>query len=177
MHDQYTFSTSKFIQTRHFRIKENNKNIHSVVFVDDFIGSGESSIENITKLSEHYPKMFANPDINFHYGIVCGHQEAKHKITTKMKRLKLNLIVHLSDILDDSDKVFGDNSKIFTAPAERYQARALAYHHGSNLVKNNPLGFNDCQSVIIFPKTIPNNSLPILWAENKDWKPLFSRPF
>lgn len=158
------------------RYLENNKNIHSVIFIDDFIGSGNSSIDNLTQLFEQYPKMFENPDVSFHYGVVSGFQEAKHKIVTKMKRLKLNIIVHLCDLLDDSDKVFGDNSKIFSAPAERYRARAIAYFHGTNLVKNNPLGYGDCQSLIVFPKTIPNNSLPILWSDNKDWQPLFPRP-
>lgn len=158
------------------RYLEINKNIHSVIFIDDFIGSGGSATENIIRLNETFPKLFNNPDVSFYYGVVCGFQEAKHKIVTRMKRLKINLTVHICDIMDESDKIFEDSSKLFTAPAERYAARTLCYRQGAILEKNHPLGYSNTQSTIIFPKTVPNNSLPILWAENKEWKALFLRP-
>lgn len=158
------------------RYLDTNKNVNSVLFIDDFIGSGSSAIENITRLSETFPKIFQNPDLSFHYGVVCGFQEAKHKIIIRMKRLKINLAVHICDLLDESDKMFEDSSKIFTAPGERYAARTICYYQGSILEKNHPLGYGNMQSIVVFPKTIPNNSLPILWAENKEWKALFPRP-
>lgn len=158
------------------RYLENNKNITSVLFIDDFIGSGSSAIDNITRLYELYPKVFSNNELTFHYGVVSGFQEAKHRILTRMKRLKINLLIHMCDILDESDRIFEDSSKLFTAPRERYAARTICYHHGANLEKHYPLGYSNGQALIVFPKTIPNNSLPVLWSENKDWKSLFPRP-
>ncbi|HAL80818.1 MAG TPA: hypothetical protein DCO83_00140 [Mucilaginibacter sp.] len=158
------------------RYLDTNKNINAVLFIDDFIGSGSSALDNIIRLAETYPRVFLNGELSFHYGVVCGFQEAKHKILQRMKRLKINLSIHMCDILDESDKIFDDSSKLFTAPSERYAAKAICYYRGAILEKNYPLGYSNSQSLIVFPKTIPNNSLPILWSENKDWKALFPRP-
>ena len=153
-----------------------NRDVHSVIFVDDFIGTGGSAMDNMTRLAEAHPKLFANPELIFHYGVICGFQEGKHKVATRVKRLKINALIHVCDILDDSNKAFEDSSKLFTSPGERYSARAICYHHGSAIEKNAPLGFDNSQALVVFPNTIPNNSLPILWSENKNWKALFPRP-
>ncbi|MDF3076740.1 MAG: hypothetical protein K0S09_629 [Sphingobacteriaceae bacterium] len=158
------------------RALSSNTEIHSIIFIDDYLGTGTSVTANLTKLIETFPNLFSNENIQFHLGVVCGFEEAKNVILTKMKRQKINFSVHICDLLTSSDKAFDESSKIFTIPAERHSARAKCYSIGSSLVKKNPLGFGDCQSLVVFPRTIPNNSLPILWAQSKTWTPLFERP-
>jgi len=44
------------------------------------------------------------------------------------------------------------------------------------------LGYDDSQSLIVFPHNTPNNTLPIIWAGNKNekeigvpWNPIWER--
>ncbi|MFX0203649.1 MAG: ATP-binding protein, partial [Candidatus Hodarchaeota archaeon] len=106
---------------------------------------------------------------------VVGFQEAQAKIERKLHELDLPIKVHICDPLDDSAKCFSDNSIIFPDPNERIKAKEICYKHGIKLVRNAPLGYGDCQASIVFANTCPNNSLPILWKESKDWIPIFER--
>jgi hypothetical protein len=38
-----------------------------------------------------------------------------------------------------------------------------------------PLGFGDCQALVVFETGCPNNSVPILWKQTGEWQPLFPR--
>ncbi|WP_289199766.1 phosphoribosyltransferase [Bacteroides acidifaciens] len=68
------------------------------------------------------------------------------------------------------DFCFKYGNKLYPEPA--YQNRKSGMH---------PLGFMNSQALIGFEHSIPNNTLPILWADiqlegtNKKWKPIFPR--
>ena len=94
----------------------------------------------------------------------------------EFENLKINNInLIICEPLNESDKCFSDESKIYTNPDDRRNARDICWEKGNYLLYNNPLGFGDCQSIVVFPDTCPNNSLPILWAEKENFKPLFKR--
>lgn len=42
-------------------------------------------------------------------------------------------------------------------------------------IRKDALGYDDSEVLIAFAYNTPNNSLPIIWAENKEWTPLFKR--
>lgn len=44
-----------------------------------------------------------------------------------------------------------------------------------NKIKKDALGYDDSQVLIAFEYNTPNNCLPIIWAENDIWRPLFKR--
>ncbi|HYX18645.1 MAG TPA: hypothetical protein VE944_30620 [Nostoc sp.] len=114
-------------------------------------------------------------DLKIFFLAVCGFREAQELVEKKLIELSLDVKIHICDPLDESAKVFSEKSTIFSNSNERGEARVVAYEHGIKLVKNNPLGFGDCQSAVIFPDTCPNNSLPILWSDSNNWIPLFKR--
>jgi len=37
------------------------------------------------------------------------------------------------------------------------------------------LGYGNSQATVVFEQSCPDNTLPILWAKSRDWKPLFER--
>lgn len=66
-------------------------------------------------------------------------------------------------------------------PELRERAMRLADEIGSQLEKRHPLGYEDSQALVVFPDTVPNNTLPILYKQGRkyqgrDWIPLFRRP-
>lgn len=42
-------------------------------------------------------------------------------------------------------------------------------------VRDDALGYNNAQVLIAFEYNTPNNTLPIIWADDKQWNPLFKR--
>lgn len=169
-------------------LKEKEKELpaFALVFIDDFIGTGDSACEYFKELvSEHgeiLKRLSKEPGeipgttkLQIFFIAICGFQEAQDKIEKVLDELELPVEIHICDPLSEEDKVFSEKSKIFTSESERNEAKKIAYEYGSKLVKNAPLGYGDCQAAIVFEHNCPNNSLPILWAESQDFTPLFPR--
>lgn len=151
------------------------KSINALVFIDDFIGTGNSIIENLTPIIYQFKELIREKNILVFIGAVTGFQEAKHKIENFAAENDFPVIVRLIDPLNNSNKCFDNSSLIYTKPIERDKAKEICYKIGLNLEKQQPLGFGNCQATVVFPNTCPNNSLPILWKETKEWKPIFKR--
>lgn len=158
----------------------------ALVFIDDFIGTGDSACEYFKELvSEHGEilkrlsnepgEMEGTKKLQIFFIAICGFQKAQDKIEKVLNELEFSVKIHICDPLSEEDKVFSEKSKIFTSESERNEAKEIAYEYGSNLVKKAPLGYGDCQVAIVFEHNCPNNSLPILWAKSKDFTPLFQR--
>lgn len=153
----------------------NKDNFDYLVFVDDFMGTGNTIINFIKELKKDFPDIF-NKKIEIIIGVVSGFLYAKEYVEKEFEKLRINNIkIVICEPLNESDKVFSDESKIYTNPDDRRNARDICWEKGHYLVSTNPLGFGNCQSIVVFPDTCPNNSLPILWAEKEDFKPLFKR--
>ena len=60
------------------------------------------------------------------------------------------------------------------------EAEALCRDIGSTIYKRSPFGFGGLGLLVVFPTTVPNNTLPMLHSASKEvdraWKPLFPRP-
>lgn len=156
----------------------NNKNIQALVFIDDIIGSGNSICTNLEELflDDGFKEALSNNPIKIFIGVICGFQKAKEKLERKVKKLSSDIEIHICDLLDESDRCFSETSKIFPEQNKRQEAQTLSYEYGVQLESKQPLGYSNCQTLIVFPKTCPNNSLPILWKKTAYWTPLFERP-
>ncbi|MFT5835625.1 MAG: putative AAA+ superfamily ATPase [Sulfurimonas sp.] len=156
--------------------KLKDKNLKTIVFIDDFVGTGTSIIENVKYLKDNFSEIFTT-EISIYIGVITGFQTAKEYIEQELIKMKIfNVTILLSEPLNDTNKCFSDASKIFINPNKRRDAEDLCWKKGSELVSRNPLGYGDCQATVIFPDTCPNNCLPILWyGEKKNFKPLFKR--
>lgn len=149
--------------------------IKVLVFIDDFIGTGNSIITYIKELKKLSPEIFQK-EIDIYIGVITGFQDAKENIENKFQKLKIdNIKIILLEPLNERDKCFTESSKIFTNPDMRREAKDLCEVKGEELISKNPLGYGNCQSIVVFPETCPNNCLPILWAKNKNFNPLFER--
>lgn len=151
------------------------KSINTLVFIDDFIGSGNSIIENLEPILNDNKKVLKENNTLIIIGIITGFEEAKHKILDFAKKQELSIIIKLLDPLNKSDKCFDNDSSIYLKQIEREKAKSICQKIGVKLEKKHPLGYDNCQARVVFPNTCPNNSLPILWKETSDWKPLFKR--
>lgn len=134
--------------------------VDTVVFVDDFAGSGRQVCRGwpITK------ELLGSKAHTFL--VLCG-------ITLRGRRrisYETGLRVVTPVVLEDYHNVFHGSCTAFTT-AEK--ARLLAYCTRAD--PDDPKGFGDCGLLLILAHRTPNNSLPILHVNVAKWRGLFPR--
>lgn len=152
-----------------------SKDLNALIFIDDFIGSGNSIIENLKEFADNYGELILEKKLIVIIGVITGFLEGKYLIEKCINELGLPISIIILDPLDNSNKVFDNESAIFTKPNERERTKKICYDIGLDLEKKHPLGYDNCQATVVFPNTCPNNSLPVLWKKTKSWIPLFER--
>lgn len=162
-------------QTRIEKAIGDNEELQGLVFVDDFIGTGETATSCLTNLVREHGKELARRNIRVFFVAICGFQVALSRVERAHSGGPLDLRLHVCDLLDESARCFGERSIAFADAAERERAKDLAFQIGLRLVKTAPLGYGDSEALVVFENSCPNNTLPVLWAEAKDWLPLFKR--
>lgn len=148
--------------------------IKAIVFIDDFIGTGEQGKGYLEKINEEYGKIFIERDLLIFYIVIAGFQKALSEIDDLLPRFNF-INFHILETLEETDRCFSRNSNIFSNDTEIDHARSIIEEKGKELAKNIPLGYGNCQALVVFSDSCPNNTLPILWAKSKTWVPLFRR--
>ncbi len=156
-------------------IISHNSEIKAIVFIDDFIGTGKSITKNLKILFEGNEGLMVKKGVSYHIGVVAGFQRGKYNIEEYISKHRYPVTIYISDILTEKDMVFNSESTVYSGINERNTAKDICYSKGANLVDYNELGFGDCQALVTFYNTCPNNTLPVLWKKTSNWNPLFER--
>ena len=108
---------------------------------------------------------------------VVSTKQGWKNINEVVNSLAIPFETHYCEILDETEYIFSEQSKVFPDVSERDLAKITATKYGKLLVKDNPLGFGGVGVSVVFERSCPNGTLPILWAENKthNWMPMFKR--
>ncbi|MDQ3706642.1 MAG: ATP-binding protein [Chloroflexota bacterium] len=162
------------------KIGFNNRPYSVLICVDDFIGSGQSATSDIKRniiplLEQHV--LDWKKRVLLVYAAVAGYEEGIEHLNDQ---LSTDLIIVCRDILTVADKAFSHENDIFSTFEDRERAREIAHRIGSVLEPKMPLGWENSQALIVFPDAVPNNTLPILYKEGRNyketpWVPLFPR--
>lgn len=132
----------------------------TVVFIDDFSGTGTqvcNTWPEIQELLPGGPKVFLV--------LVAAGVGACERIEEQTE-----IILVPSIRLLEQDNIFSPSCKHFTTD-EQY--KLLSYCQRAN--NRFPRGYGDCSFVIVLAHTCPNNSIPILHVYHSEWEGLFRR--
>jgi hypothetical protein len=142
-------------------LRENLGAEDTVVFVDDFAGTGTQACtawkENIEELLPGEP--------NVYLVLVASSVAARQRIGAETK---LTVVPYIT--LSAQDDLFSHRCRHFN-PAEK--AKLLDYCKRAD--KKAPKGFGNCGFVIVFAHRCPNNTIPILHVQHNNWEGLFPR--
>lgn len=160
--------------TRNF--KEFNYNNPTVlVFIDDFIGTGDSFL---TFYKEKSVDVFMGNTCNiFHQCFLLA-----AIVMNKGYDLLHLKIPELTIFAEKRVNIFCNKNSPFIISHGARKMKALALKYGEKLVivKRGgqdvfyPLGYGMCEALISFDYGPPNNTIPIIWSSDK-WHPIFPR--
>ena len=149
-----------------------------VVVVDDFIGTGQSLVGNLTKVAGVAQAARLGTDIPLSVVVLCGTHEGERHVREYVGDTMPNADVEVGEILQERHFACGPKVGLWDTEQERSEAIALLTDLGRRVNKGKPLGFGDQGLLVTFSRNCPNNSLPILHGAGKGrnkWKPLFPR--
>lgn len=172
--DRFSHILLSFVDNN-FSYDENTP--YLVVLLDDFLGSGGSACKLLDKITPNIPQGSA---------IACLCVAYMQKAGTMLS--ERNVTVYG----DVHQPAFVRRHSVFGYPPRMKVVRDFALKYGANLYPKKqyvegmdlyigPLGYANCQSLVCFDHTTPNNTLPILWESkrrldnSKKWTPLFPR--
>ena len=134
----------------------------SVVFVDDFAGSGTQACRGWNEvMAELLPS-----EPNVYLILVAVNHSAKDRIVRETR-----MCVHSTILLGNEDNILPRTCRYFTN-AEKQSL--LRYCKRAN--RRDPRGYGECGLVIVLAHKTPNNSIPIFYVTHFRWHGLFPRP-
>ena len=142
-------------------LRENLEPKDTVVFVDDFAGTGnqvtEAWSESLRELLPGGPRTFLV--------LVVAVEDARQRIGRETP-----LVVRAFRYLRAQDNLFAHECNHFSRPEKN---TALNYCQRADAL--NPRGYGECGLLLVFSHRCPNNSLPILHARGRRFEGLFPR--
>jgi hypothetical protein len=132
----------------------------TVVFIDDFSGTGQQVCDAWPMIQELLP---GGPRI-FLVLVACT-ATARARIQSQT-----DLVPASFNVLNDGDNVFAEQCRHFTS-AEK--SSILRYCERAD--RRRPKGWGECGLLLVFAHTCPNNSIPILHATTNSWEGIFRR--
>lgn len=154
----------KFIGVSQFTQLLQDSHPKQIVFLDDFIGSGDTVIRTWGNL-----QAYENDEHEYYVAVYVAYEDA-------IKRIEEETLCRFEVIaartLHESDRSFNTNNTIFTQPEKEVLKKYCGKLHNRT---EHQYGHRNGQSLVIFSERAPNNALPILHQATQQWIPLFPR--
>jgi hypothetical protein len=149
-----------------------------IVIVDDIAGTGRSLADNIESFFIEFKDDVADTKIRIVTLVATA--EAQSVIGNKLQTIEADIEFRSCEILTSDLYAFPAEGTVWKSAEQEARAKALCVDLGARIYRRNPLGYGDLGLLIVFPTTVPNNSLPILHSHSRtgsgaSWSPLFPR--
>lgn len=148
---------------------------NALVLIDDILASGDQAKEFLSQLDVQVGGLIRKQDIKVTMLFVVGYSKAQSAVQDAAALLELPVSVHVCDPLGEEDRCFAKLPNRFGTEAHRARAEDIATSYGRRLQRRAPLGYKNVRSLVVFDEGCPNGTLPILWDDSGDWRPLFPR--
>lgn len=138
--------------------------VKNIVFIDDFSGTGQSFIKELQKREDRYCGK------NICFITICIMEDAIQKIKDYSQKKNINIfpIYYYMQKKTFTRDLFKDNMN-----AKNLLLMLTAYLKIPK--QESPLGFNESESLVAFHNNTPNNTLPVIRYDTKEYTSLFPR--
>ncbi|OXA96157.1 phosphoribosyltransferase-like protein [Flavobacterium hercynium] len=149
---------------------ENVKNLSDykyIIFIDDFIGSGKTFIDEYKKVKKIKNWIDNSAFKGFYLLSAIIMEEGKLQIENAFSEIKIRAEIR--------NKIFQNGKSPLMAFKNLLTIKTMAMKYGNSLNFVAPLGFDNGQSLVSFFHCTPDNTLPIIWVETKEWNAIYPR--
>ena len=145
--------------------------VKRLVFIDDLCGTGEQAADYNAEIVTPIRTKFGN-SVELSYFVMFASTAALSALRPPATGFDRIEAVH---DLDASFKCFDADSRYLpTKELDRTTALRIATTYGLRLSAH-PLGFRGSELLLGFSHNVPDNTLPIIWSKDSQWKPIFER--
>jgi hypothetical protein len=165
-------------RARFARHVEKNGPAAAVIVMDDIAATGDSLADNVKKFLEANSDIVR--DLTVRVITLVATAVAQDRLISAFAALEENVEFRACEVLTAEAYAFPEDQTVWKSSEQEQRARALTTNLGAHIYKRSPLGFGGLGLLVVFPTTVPNNSLPILHSHattssGEGWKPLFPR--
>jgi hypothetical protein len=140
----------------------------AVVIVDDIAATGRALAGNVaTFLETNLDVLQQSGSALFVITLLASVQADKTIRDALAAADGIKADFRTCEILDAGCFAFDSQNNIWASQEEFERAKALCTDIGAKIYPKNPLGFGNQALLMVFPNTVPNNSLPILHSRSK----------
>lgn len=138
--------------------------VENIVFIDDFSGTGQSLIDELQEKEERYYGK------SIYFITICIMEDAIKKIKdySHEKNINIYLINYYMQKKTFTRDLFKDNT-------DAKNLLIMLTEYLKIPKRESPLGFNESESLVAFHNNTPNNTLPVIRYDTKEYTSLFPR--
>jgi len=157
--------------------KRRDNRVNGVVLIDDLVATGGSLSGNLKGFIERNRALISERGLPIVAVSLLATREGDDKVRSGLGEYSgIDIDFRACEILPPEHFPFGGKSKLWDNDDQQGRAKELVTRLGQAVCNTDPLGFGGSSLLVVFSETCPNNTLPILHASNRDWRPLFPRP-
>ena len=154
-------------------------NLNGIILMDDIAATGRTLCRMLKRFVSEHSELLSKTRLLI--AVLVATPEAVARIQKAVEGFEgIDVEFRAGEILPPMERAFPKDSCGWVTEKRREEAEALCRDLGTHIYRRQPFGFGGLGLLIVFPTTVPNNSLPILHSPSKDedyaWKPLFPRP-
>ena len=153
--------------------------VNGIILIDDIAATGRTLCRVLKRFLLGHRQLLLKTRLLV--AVLVATQEAVARIEKTVEGFEgIDMEFRAGEILSPTERAFPHGSCGWKSNERREEAHALCRDLGTRIYRRQPFGFGGLGLLVVFPTTVPNNSLPILHSPGKDgdfqWKPLFPRP-
>jgi hypothetical protein len=151
----------------------------AIAVIDDIAATGSSLADNITFFVEEHKELLSN--VRMTVITLVATQAAQTRLSSRLAKIDgADIEFRSCEILGPDAFAFPEDETVWRSDGEAARAKSLCNDLGKYIYPRSPFGYGGLGLLVVFPTTVPNNSLPILHSQARtssprQWNPLFPR--
>jgi hypothetical protein len=162
------------------KLQTRYKDKRILVILEDYCGSGKTFTSDFGRIAALYQ--------NFEIIYFCPYiiTEKAEKVIYRFAKIyapKVHFEILYGMRLSNSMRVFSPSCVLFSHDEQekikelclKYHNKYFCEHRFIGKPRSYPFGYRNGQLLLVMQSNCPNHTLPIIWASDKGWQPLFRR--